>query len=84
MFYMPTAYSQTDFDSILQEQSEQQQQVCAEGEVFNEQTQICEPTSTTEITTDLGTETLEELAAPAEVEIGEEPVEEQQAPVEEK
>ena len=41
MFYMSTSYSQTDLDSILQEQSEQsQQQVCAEGEVFNEQTQI--------------------------------------------
>jgi hypothetical protein len=49
---MSTSYSQTDLDSILQEQSEQfQQQVCAEkGEVFNEQTQICESIATTETT----------------------------------
>ena len=41
MFYMSTSYSQTDLDSILQEQSEQSEpQLCAEGEVFNEQTQI--------------------------------------------
>jgi hypothetical protein len=41
MFYMPIfSYSQTESDGILQEQQEQQQ-VCAEGEVFNEQTQRC-------------------------------------------
>ena len=53
MFFTPTAYSQTDLDSILQEQSEQpQQQLCAEGEVFNEQTQICESIATTETPTE--------------------------------
>ncbi|HEX5186287.1 MAG TPA: hypothetical protein VFV86_05295, partial [Nitrososphaeraceae archaeon] len=53
MFYMPTSYSQTESDEFLQEQSEQpQQQLCAEGEVFNEQTQICESIATTETPTD--------------------------------
>ena len=81
MFYIPTSYSQTESDDVLQEQQEQQQ-VCAEGQVFNEKTQTCESTPST--TTDLGTVTpVEEQQAP-EVEIGEEPVEEQQAPVEEK
>ena len=47
MFYMPTSYSQTESDEFVQEQSEQpQQQLCAEGEVFNEQTQICESIAT--------------------------------------
>ena len=57
MFYMPTSYSQTESDEFVQEQSEQpQQQLCAEGEVFNEQTQICESiaTPTETHTTDTG------------------------------
>jgi hypothetical protein len=42
MFYMPLSYSQT-------ESEQSQQQVCAEGEVFNEQTQICESITSPEI-----------------------------------
>ena len=53
MFYMPTSYSQTESDEFLQDQIEQpQQQVCAEGEVFNEQTQICESITLTETPTE--------------------------------
>ncbi len=48
MFYMPTSYSQTiESNDFLQEQSEQQQ-ACAEGEVFNTDTQMCEPAATVE------------------------------------
>jgi hypothetical protein len=54
MFYMPTSYSQTESDEFLQEQSQQpQQQICAEGEVFNEVTQVCESIATS--STDLET-----------------------------
>jgi hypothetical protein len=80
MFYIPTSYSQTESDEVLQEQQEQQQ-VCAEGQVFNEETRTCESIPST--TTDLGTVTPEEEQQAPEVEIGEEPVIEQQAPVEE-
>ncbi|HJU60020.1 MAG TPA: hypothetical protein VJ583_09730, partial [Nitrososphaeraceae archaeon] len=76
MFYIPTPYSQTESDEVLQEQQEQQQ-VCAEGQVFNEWTQTCESTPST--TTDLGTVTpVEEQQAP-EVE-QQAPEVEQQAP----
>jgi Putative peptidoglycan binding domain len=98
MYYMPTSYSQTESDEFLQE-SQEQQQLCTEGEVFNEVTQVCESTATSS-TTDLETLTqevpaeevpaeevpAEELAPPEEIPLPEEklvPTEELETPAEE-